>query len=370
MQQRLPRIIVLLDGITFSFFGISFLFFPLMIFSQSVSDVLWFRYLFGGMYLFWGLVNFGWDWLPLSHIWNLTLGLINVLGCALLSFISLVDGKSWNLVLFLSLLLVSVLALLLANRQSPRSTFLRLSTVLFLVPFFIFFWQLIWNYQWTVVQSISLLMISLIFTGFLILATLLLLFSANSRGFINLQFIFAFPWMLVLALELFIPGDPAISFLAGAIAVVSFFARWLEQQKTYETSMTSATLRIFLFMQIGVTIVTVVSAIFLSGSFPISQNIRFSPILFVLLVLILVLLPGEFFNQILAGFQKQFESIFIQSASGVRKNPRGRAMILGGVVTALTQEYSSLIQRRDSLSKIRQSTRVTSRYYRENAFGF
>jgi len=201
-------------------------------------------------------------------------------------------------------------------------------------------------------------MISLIFTGFLILATLLLLFSANSRGFINLQFIFAFPWMLVLALELFIPGDPAISFLAGAIAVVSFFARWLEQQKTYETSMTSATLRIFLFMQIGVTIVTVVSAIFLSGSFPISQNIRFSPILFVLLVLILVLLPGEFFNQILAGFQKQFESIFIQSASGVRKNPRGRAMILGGVVTALTQEYSSLIQRRDSLSKIRQSLSV------------
>jgi putative nucleotidyltransferase with HDIG domain len=355
MQQRLPRNIVLLSGITLSFIGLAFLFFPQMIFSQLITNVLWFRFLVGGVSLFWGLVNFGWDWQPVSHLWNLILATVNIFGFVFVSYLCLVDKKYSSLVLFLTLFLVALLSIILADRPSPKSFFLRLSTVLFLIPYFIFLWQISFNSQWNIVQSISLLIVSLIFTGFLVLATLLLIFSNNARIFINFQFIFAFPWVFLVALQAFIHGEPAVTFLAGSIALISIFAKRFEQQKVNETSMSPTTLRIFFVMQAIITFVSVGGGIWLQSVPSLTKSIPFSEIQLVFFIFIVVLIPTEFFNRILSGFQNQFESIFIQSSPSIEKTTETRSMLSGGVVTALTQGYSSLAQRSDSLSKIRQS---------------
>jgi putative nucleotidyltransferase with HDIG domain len=309
----------------------------------------------GGLFLFWGLVNFGWEWLPFTHSWNLVLSLINIFGFGFLSYLSIVDGNTWSLVLFLSLLPVNLLAVILVDRPSPKSLFLRLSTVLLFLPYFIFLWQLSLSHQWTMVQWISLLIVSLTFTGFLVLSTLLLIFSNNSRIFLGFQFIFAIPWILLVALQVFIPGEPAIAFFAGSIALAFLFAKRLEQQKVNETSMTSATMRIFMMMQVIVTVLSISASFLLQRVSSPSQILPLSQIWLGFVIFILVMVPTEFFTRILSGFQNHFETIFLQSPTQDDKTLSKKSMLSGGIVTALTQGYSSMAQRKDSLSKIRQS---------------
>ena len=355
MQQRLPRILGLLAGTFFTFIGLTFLFSPQFIFSGSITLIVWFRYLSGGLLLFWGLINFGWDWLPVTKVWQLSSSLIDILGCGVLAYICLVDGKFWSLIFFLSLLLVSILAAVLAGRISPKMQFLRLSTVLLLVPPFIYLWQLVLNRPMDSWLFFILILISLIFTSFLILATLLLIFSNNSRSFINFQFIFAIPWILLVFLLIVLPSEPVATFLAGSIAMVTVLGKQFELLKVNETWMTPTSLGIFLAMQGVIACLSVGFGILLHGSSVAALDSLYPQMFLVILAFILTILPTVFFIRIMSGFQNQFESIFLESPHPLGKVSKRRLMLSGGIVSALTLGYSSLAQRRDSLSKIRKS---------------
>ena len=359
MLYRTPRSLTFTLAILFISFSLAGVIAPSLFIAEPLIHSPGFLFPVVGLVLFWGLFLLTMDWLPLQKSFRRVCTGINFSVCVLLFVLSIWAGKNWNSAFFLAAALNTILAEVIISSGKSISLFLRLSNGVWLFSISLFIFQQLFLATLPFWELNILSVLLAIFVLGLLFTVLTLVIKSRSNFQRIVQSLISLPWFLFFAILLLTSTDSGAAFFAGVVGLTSLLTIRMEKLLLNETRMTGRAIFIGSMVITGMVLLVLVTGIFLYGSTSLSNSFLLARWLSIIVALAVVSIPVLIFVRVLSAFKSQFESIF-QLSQGMKpqvavNQEASKPMLAGGSVTALTQGYSSLVQRSDSLTKIRQN---------------